>query len=454
MKNLLLLLTLAFTINANAQNEKTVTLVVSGQGKTQDEAKQKALRSAIEQAFGTFISSKTEILNDKLVKDEIVSVTNGNIEKFDVISEIQIPDGGYAITLKAIVSVSKLTSFCENQGVEVEFKGGLFAMNIRLQKLNEEAEYKAILQFCNVSKAILNRSLDFELKVNDPKSFDGGSELFTIQFDVKATSNNNLKTFQDYFKKIIAGLAMTKEDRENYTLLNKYIFPIITQNKDTFYLRNQHSIEVLKYFILKLNYNIFKFNVISNLDTININFVDGKLACKYCTDSEAEYYFFNSNIDYSTSDLFIEKKVVTSFSANNLSYPDIFGYQQRDFGGIMEYHKSSIDFYNILNNLDDKRYDNIKKRYFLADSSKINTFRDFINFKFFENSNLNRMPNSFSTYNEYHSAFNTDKRFPIFFNIKEDKDLPLIYEISLFHKIDFKKVERIDKYRIVPITNE
>jgi hypothetical protein len=45
--------------------DKTVTIIVSGSGKTQDDAKQNALRSAIEQAFGTFISAKTEILNDK-----------------------------------------------------------------------------------------------------------------------------------------------------------------------------------------------------------------------------------------------------------------------------------------------------------------------------------------------------------------------------------------------------
>ena len=42
--------------------EKTVTLVVSGQGKTQDEAKTNALSSAIKQAFGVFISSKIEKL--------------------------------------------------------------------------------------------------------------------------------------------------------------------------------------------------------------------------------------------------------------------------------------------------------------------------------------------------------------------------------------------------------
>ena len=96
--------------------DKTVTLVVSGQGKTQDEAKQNALRSAIEQAFGTFISSKTEILNDNLVKDEIISVANGNIQKYEVISEVQIENKDYATTLKATVSVDKLVTFIENKG--------------------------------------------------------------------------------------------------------------------------------------------------------------------------------------------------------------------------------------------------------------------------------------------------------------------------------------------------
>ena len=156
MKKLILILSLIINLSAFSQDEKTVTLVVSGQGKTQDEAKQNALRSAIEQAFGTFISSKTEILNDNLVKDEIVSIANGNIQKFDIISEVQIPDGGYATTLKATVSVTKLTSFVESKGVEVEFKGSLFGANLRQQKLNEEAEYKAILNLCETSNEILS----------------------------------------------------------------------------------------------------------------------------------------------------------------------------------------------------------------------------------------------------------------------------------------------------------
>ncbi len=97
-------------IDANvsfAQEANTVTLTVSGQGKTQDDAKQNALRNAIEQAFGTFISSNTEILNDELVKDEIVSIANGNIQKFEVISEVEVPEAGHATTLKVTVSVTK-----------------------------------------------------------------------------------------------------------------------------------------------------------------------------------------------------------------------------------------------------------------------------------------------------------------------------------------------------------
>ena len=86
MKKLFLLLVLAVTININAQDDKTVSLVVSGQGKTQDEAKQSALRSAIEQAFGAFISTKTEVLNDQLISDQITSVSSGNIKTYNLLN--------------------------------------------------------------------------------------------------------------------------------------------------------------------------------------------------------------------------------------------------------------------------------------------------------------------------------------------------------------------------------
>ena len=71
MKKLLLLLTVSFSISASAQDDKTVTLTVSGQGKTQDEAKQVALRSAIEQAFGGWDKANKEHFADGALYDQI-----------------------------------------------------------------------------------------------------------------------------------------------------------------------------------------------------------------------------------------------------------------------------------------------------------------------------------------------------------------------------------------------
>ena len=106
-----------------AQDDKTVTLVVSGQGKTIEDAKQSALRGATEQAFGAFISTKTEMFNDQVVADQMASVSSGNIKSYDVLNESQLPNGSWGVTLKAIVSVSKLSRFVKAKGVESELKG-------------------------------------------------------------------------------------------------------------------------------------------------------------------------------------------------------------------------------------------------------------------------------------------------------------------------------------------
>jgi hypothetical protein len=336
MKQLFLIISLALSIKTFAQDDKTVTLVVSGQGKTKDEAKQVALRSAIEQAFGTFISSKTEILNDNLIKDEIVSVANGNILKYDIISEVQIPEGGYATTLMAIVSVTKLTSFCESKGVEVEFKGELFAMNIKLQKLNEEAEYKAVLDLCDISKKILSKSIDFSLDVSEPVAYNGSSDLFLVNFNVTCSPNKNAKIFEDYFWGTISKLCMPDEEIGKYKEIKKNIYLVARSefffpnrgggcndcyrhedvyfqgNKDnnstSYYLRNKNSQVEIKKLMVSSNKYLYNFRLTSEIDTILIT------KSNVINDSKEpqlnEYWSIYSNYFYGFPECLLTDKIV------------------------------------------------------------------------------------------------------------------------------------------------
>lgn len=273
-KLLLLLLALVFLITANAQDDKTVTLIVSGQGKSKDEAKQSALRSAIEQAFGTFISSKTEILNDILVKDQIISVSNGNIQNFEIISELQIPNGDYAISLKATVSVSKLSSFIESKGVSVEFKGSLFAFNVNQQILNEKNEAKAIYDLCIILSKISDISFDYTIKAYDPIALNSSNEKWRIPLEIKVNANKNISMYIDHIYQTLRALSLTSTEASDYIKLGKSIYPIsfaIDKNKFLYaVLRNRNSISKIVTTLYYFNNSLLSFKINNGIQDFSI----------------------------------------------------------------------------------------------------------------------------------------------------------------------------------------
>ena len=224
-KIIYILLLLSFSTYAKAGDNKTVTLITSGQGKTQDEAKQNALRNAIEQAFGAFISSHTEVINDNLVKDEIISVSNGNIQKYEIISESALPDNlGYTISLKTIVSISKLTSFCESKGMQIEIKGSLFAFNVIQKELSASNEKKAIEELVSMSKNIAPKMFDYNLSTNDPISNNNGT--YTLPLKVTIKINNNWDILHNTISDVLYSLSIKDSELDDYKKLN-----IITYEK-------------------------------------------------------------------------------------------------------------------------------------------------------------------------------------------------------------------------------
>lgn len=205
MKKLVLLAFCLCSAVVFAQDE--VSLVVSADGTTKTQAIDNALRLAIEQTYGTFVSANTQILNDQLVKDEIATVSSGNIQKYKEVACVALPNGNTSVTLNVTVSLKKLVKYAQSKGSECEFAGATFGANKRMYDFNKRNEEIAI---DNLIKQLegLRPVYDYEMEVSEPTIGKGG-ETGIIKLQVTVKSNDKTKSFNELIENTIMSLAMT-----------------------------------------------------------------------------------------------------------------------------------------------------------------------------------------------------------------------------------------------------
>lgn len=231
-----------------AQSVDDVTLVVNGSGATKEDAVHTALRGAIEQAFGVFVSANTSIVNDELVKDEIATVTSGNVKSFTELESVALPNGNFAVTLQAVVSTQKLVAYAKSKGSSCEFAGATFGANLKLLKLNQINTEKAfdnlMIQLETISPYIFD--YNFELgqptKVNvyqhpsgriawgDINWRDWGytciGDSGCVSLTLNVTSNDNTYAFTQLLKTTIQALSLKKEQVSEVEALGENTFKL------------------------------------------------------------------------------------------------------------------------------------------------------------------------------------------------------------------------------------
>ncbi len=185
-----------------------IKLTVSGQGSTEQQAIDNALRNAIEQTFGSFVSANTTILDDELVKDEIVSVTKGNIKSYKKIGSIE-KNGQFDVSLEAIVVVGNLVEYAKSRGSECELSGNAFTAEIRRVKLNQSNTISALQHLTTQLAAIADRGLfDYTLEANP---YADGS----VDIKVNVIPNDNYKHFNELISSTLLSLSLTNEQVQN-----------------------------------------------------------------------------------------------------------------------------------------------------------------------------------------------------------------------------------------------
>jgi hypothetical protein len=99
VRTIVLFLIVLLTLGANLA---LADIVSTGEGLNRDAALASALRRAVEQQFGAYLSSSTMVLDLQVQEDKIFSHSKGYVTSYDVISEGRI-DSGYTITINAQV---------------------------------------------------------------------------------------------------------------------------------------------------------------------------------------------------------------------------------------------------------------------------------------------------------------------------------------------------------------
>ncbi len=256
MKKIILIITILVTTSIYTQNSDIIKITTSASGITKEIAVQDALRSALEQSYGSFISTKTSIKNDELINDEIVSITNGDIHRYEIISEY-ILDGRYNVTIESEISLNQINTFKKQIGESAtKFDGALFGVKIKLQEINEKSERISLKNLFVSLYNIYNESIDITLDNYAEPKIISNTNNYSIDFEVGLAYNSNILTFNNHLTKSLKSIAMNQTENELYSSLGKSTYRVILDGEN-YYFRNidsMHRIVDFLYSVISQNY--------------------------------------------------------------------------------------------------------------------------------------------------------------------------------------------------------
>jgi hypothetical protein len=228
MRNLLFLIIFLFSNQISAK-ENLVDITVFGTGKNFEIAKNNALRSALEQVTGTYISAKTTVLNDVIESDNIVSITNGSIVKYEILEKTEI-NNEYQVLIYATISANRLVNYISQKtSTSVTINGSLFVTNATEMELNQKAEEIALNNIFIVFREIYKKSFDINLTSDQPiscssdhyrgKSYKWGAKFAEIKIHLSCKANSNIKKALSFLMENLKDLSISKEAAVEYKRL-------------------------------------------------------------------------------------------------------------------------------------------------------------------------------------------------------------------------------------------
>ncbi len=108
------------TIGKSDSPSEGLTAVVRsrGQGETPDKAEKSGLMRAVVQALGALVDQETLVKNDEVIRDQILSVSNGFVKSFKVIEAAKKNlEGDFETVLEVVVEKRKMEKSLAEKGI-------------------------------------------------------------------------------------------------------------------------------------------------------------------------------------------------------------------------------------------------------------------------------------------------------------------------------------------------
>lgn len=110
-----------YALEGEAKQVRAVGVADGKSSKARDEALNDALRKAVEQGVGTFVTAELTVEQQQLVEDRIYTESQGYIQSYEVVRE-STQDGIYEVEIAALVKMGKLADDLQSIGLIIRKK--------------------------------------------------------------------------------------------------------------------------------------------------------------------------------------------------------------------------------------------------------------------------------------------------------------------------------------------
>jgi hypothetical protein len=207
--------TAARTTVGSSNNRGTRQVVVDGVGATAEEALNDCFRKAVSVIIGTIINAETEVANDRVVRDHILTFTDGFVDSFEEIGEARIEDGLVHRRIVATVGRESLLVACGRADSASVDASGLYP------------EVMTKLERRRNALALLRKTLDMlpgsllRIEVARPctEKLEDTATAFGLELVIRVDSQK-YEAFQDRMSKILPCLSRQNGTVEAYSSPN------------------------------------------------------------------------------------------------------------------------------------------------------------------------------------------------------------------------------------------